>query len=515
MQVVQADVAIIGGGTGGCAAAMALQSWGLSVVMTDPTDWIGGQLTSQIVPADEHPWIETCGCTKSYRDYRNRVRQWYRDHRLLTTAARRNQRLNPGRGWVSHLCHEPAVGWQVLNNMLDESLTSGRLTLLLETEPVAAEVIGDQVIAVQVRSDDGTETRIEAKFFLDATELGDLLPMTGTEYVVGAESKAETGEPNALDGPAEPDNVQGITWCAALSYDPNADHTIDRPANYEFWRDLEPPNWCGKLLSFQMLDVRSGQAREFPLFGDTWWNMFSYRQIVDHSIYEEPNLHPDATCMNWPMNDYFEATTLDVPAETLQERFQAARELTLSYIYWLQTDRGYPGLYLRPDLTGTEDGLAKHPYIRESRRIRALHTICEQHVAAYTNEGCRVAPPVPDSVGIGAYRIDLHPAANGRPTIDTSSLPFQIPLRSLVPVRMRNLLPACKNLGVTHITNGCYRLHPVEWNIGEAAGQLAAWCLAHGLTPMQVADDAGHVRAFQDHLLNSGFELAWPEFGPL
>ncbi|MGG2474547.1 FAD-dependent oxidoreductase, partial [Rhizobium sp. BR5] len=34
-----------------------------------------------------------------------------------------------------------------------------------------------------------------------------------------------------------------------------------------------------------------------------------------------------------------------------------------------------------------------------------------------------------------------------------------------------------KNIGTTHITNGCYRLHPVEWNIGEVAGMLAAYCL--------------------------------------
>ena len=40
----------------------------------------------------------------------------------------------------------------------------------------------------------------------------------------------------------------------------------------------------------------------------------------------------------------------------------------------------------------------------------------------------------------------------------------------LLPVRMRNLFPACKNIGTTHITSGCYRLHPVEWGIGEAVG---------------------------------------------
>ena len=52
------------------------------------------------------------------------------------------------------------------------------------------------------------------------------------------------------------------------------------------------------------------------------------------------------------------------------------------------------------------------------------------------------------------------------------TIPFEIPLGALLPERVENLLPACKNIGTTHITNGCYRLHPVEWNIGEAAGAL-------------------------------------------
>ena len=88
-----------------------------------------------------------------------------------------------------------------------------------------------------------------------------------------------------------------------------------------------------------------------------------------------------------------------------------------------------------------------------------------------------VSEPFPDSVGVGSYRIDLHPSTGGDNYIDISSLPFQIPLGSLIPRRVENLLPACKNLGTTHITNGCYRLHPVEWGIGEAAGASRPFAL--------------------------------------
>jgi len=116
-----------------------------------------------------------------------------------------------------------------------------------------------------------------------------------------------------------------------------------------------------------------------------------------------------------------------------------------------------------------------------------------------------------DSVGIGYYRIDLHPSTGLRNYVDLSSFPFQIPLGALIPKRVENLLPAAKNIGTTHITNGCYRLHPTEWNIGEAAGALAAYCLAHHLTPRQVRNDKQHLSDFQSLLANKlGFTLEWP-----
>jgi hypothetical protein len=150
--------------------------------------------------------------------------------------------------------------------------------------------------------------------------------------------------------------------------------------------------------------------------------------------------------------------------------------------------------------------------VRESRRIRAEFTVLEQHVGVDARGRSRGAQYFHDSVGIGAYRIDLHPSAAARSYVDVSSWPFQIPLGALIPVRVRNLLPACKNLGTSHITNGCYRLHPVEWNVGEASGALAAYCLDKDLVPRQVRDRAERLEDFQRLLVDVlGFELAWPE----
>src|SRR3989440_5678718 len=91
----RSDVLIIGGGTGGCAAALAAARNGLRVILTEETDWVGGQLTAQAVPPDEHPWIEMFGCTVSYKAYRHGVREYYRRNYPLTAEARAMETLNP------------------------------------------------------------------------------------------------------------------------------------------------------------------------------------------------------------------------------------------------------------------------------------------------------------------------------------------------------------------------------------------------------------------------------------
>src|SRR5690554_4334128 len=104
---IHADIAIIGGSTGGVAAALAAAKAGKRVVMTEEADWIGGQLTSQAVPPDEHPWIEQFGSTASYREFRNRVRAYYQQNFPVTAEARASFAFNPGQSIVSAITHEP------------------------------------------------------------------------------------------------------------------------------------------------------------------------------------------------------------------------------------------------------------------------------------------------------------------------------------------------------------------------------------------------------------------------
>ena len=213
---MKADVLIVGGGTGGCAAALAAARCGLEVVLVEETSWIGGQFTAQGVPPDEHGWIERFGCTASYRRLRDDIRDYYRRYYPLTAAARATDWLNPGNGWVSPLCHEPKVAQTVLRGMLAPFVSAGRLRILDRSRCVALDVNGDWIRGATVEGESRSGT-IEAHWFIDATELGDLLPMSRAEFVTGAESRGETGEPSApLE--AQPGNVQAFSWCFAMEH---------------------------------------------------------------------------------------------------------------------------------------------------------------------------------------------------------------------------------------------------------------------------------------------------------
>ena len=225
-----ADVVIAGGGVGGCAAALSALRKNLRVVMTEETDWIGGQITQQGVPPDEHRWIESFGSTRSYREFRNAIRDYYRKNYPLTEAARARWNLNPGDGGVSKICHEPRVALAVLQNLFAPYLSSRQLILLLEHKVTGADVDGDKVRALKVRSlHTGNERTLPAPYFIDATELGDLLPLTKTEFVTGAESKKDTGELHAPEK-AAPQNQQAFTVCFALDYVAGENHTIEKLA---------------------------------------------------------------------------------------------------------------------------------------------------------------------------------------------------------------------------------------------------------------------------------------------
>lgn len=509
--VIECDVAVIGGGLGGVAAALAACRTGVSVCLTEETPWLGGQMTSQGVSAlDEHDHIETFGATASYYELREAIRAQYRQRYQLTDAARTAAFFNPGDGWVSRLCFEPSVAMLALVNMLLPQIRGGRLRILYRARPVAAARNGGTIVSVTVAGPEAEVNEIRATWFLDATELGDLLPLVHTDWVTGAESREQTGEPDARqDGPA-PQLTQTWTMPFVVDRCPGEDHTIAAPPGYEQMRDEQPftltMTYGARDLTYKVFDA-------VPDLPGAFW---TYRRILSADCFAKGEVAGDLAMINWAGNDFKGGDLIAAPPAERQELIRRARDLSLGLLHWLQTEVprddgsgfGYPELRLRTDVLGTVDGLSMMPYIRESRRILARTTIRQQDVAASHRQGARAAD-FRDSVGIGWYPIDIH-GMPGDVAATGPTRPFQIPMGALIPRQgPTNLLAACKNIGTTHMTNGCYRLHPVEWNIGEAAGTLAAFCLGEGCSATEVHEEEKRLRRFQAVLIASGVPLYW------
>jgi len=501
MTNVQCDVLVIGASLGGVAAALRAGAIGAAVCLVEPSGWLGGQMTGQgVCTPDENQYVETVGSTASYRDFRQRVREHYRTTYRLSAGGAAMPRFDAGRCWVNGgFSVEPLVGMQTLRGMLAEF---PNISVILNTAAVGVEMDGDAVAAVNAQAPDGTATRFVAPFVLDATDTGDLLPLAGAEWVIGAEGRTEAGEPDAPAN-AHPEWVQPFTFPFALERRPvGEDHTISPPPGY------------AQLRATQHYGIQDGPIRQ--VFGGAfpWW---TYRRVIAAENFADAAFPHDIATINTGANDYEGGIFPSGSPETDAQTLAAGRLASLGYLYWLQTEcprdenparLGYPEFKPRPDFFGTSDGLAPLPYARESRRILAKKTVRETDIAAKYNPGPRAAL-FANTCGVGDYGIDIHAGSTGDPGLWEPTRPFQIPLGALLPVRITNLIAACKNIGVTHITNGAYRVHPSEWAIGEAAGALAGFCSGQGVTTAAVLADAGLLRSYQKLLLGAGVPLFW------
>lgn len=515
-----ADLLIVGASLGGVAAALSAARMGCRVILTEETEWIGGQATTQGVPLDEHPWIEDFGRTSSYAQFRSAVRSYYRENYSLSAEARADPHFNPGACWVSACGFEPRVGLAVLHQMLAPFLSSGQVRLYTRTIAESVERRGDQVGEVVLKSLDTDERlSIHAPYVLDATELGDLLPLAGVEFVTGSESAAETGEPSASPT-ALPQVMQGFTHLIAVDYQPGEDHTVARPPRYEEMRPHFKSLLGEVATQGDELAIRGRRLFAPPDESHYESSIWNFRRVLCASNFAPGAFKSDVTMM-MNGNECDNLPIIGVDDATKRANLEYARQLSLSLLYFLQTEvqpgsngkPGFPGLRARGDQFGTVDGLAQYPYIRESRRIRAEFTVLEQHFRVDS----RPAGPLtyPDSVGLSGYRMDIHqPSGKGQSmtlSLNGHHWVQQVPLGALLPVRVENLLPACKNLGTTHITNGAFRVHPAEWNIGESAGALAAFCVQRKVTPRQTRGKPSLLADFQRQLGGLGVELEWPK----
>ena len=508
------DIAVIGASLGGVLAAWRAAQAGRHVLLVAQHAWLGGQMTAQAVPPDEHALVELGGASRSYLAFRNDIRAHHRQQPGFLDRSTFTEGTNPGDGWVSRLCFEPVLAARWLERLLAPQRSAGRLRVLRLAAPVAARRDGARIHSVMLRGHDGRIHTVQAKIFIDATDTGELLRLTHLPYRVGKEAASEFNEPDA-PATADPLDQQPCTHVLALRRCRQPGPVAAAPPAYAAWRAHRLPHFNHLLFSQHLPGRERGVSATLPFDADgaklDWWR---YRRVVSGTQWLDGR--DDVTLVNWAQNDYALHPLLDGPLPQPQVE-AAARELSRCLLHWLQTEaprsgvdahgsHGFREWQPATDMLGTPDGLAQQTYVRESRRIVAHTTLTQRDLL--------LPPGSPDqrvdAVGIGAYNLDIHPTCISGHGVNASVHPFVLPLGAFIPLHADNLLPACKNLGVTHLASACTRVHPVEWLVGEVAGLMAALLVDQGLSARALPDSPTQRRALQRSLHTAGIPTAWP-----
>jgi FAD dependent oxidoreductase len=530
---ITAKVVIVGASLGGVLATASACARFLRnndrrsdhppVVLIAEHDWLGGQMTAQGVPPDEHKFIEHGGAPASYMAFRQAMRAHYLQNPEFVDNTEMTEGCNPGDGWVSRLCFEPAVAAAYFEALLAPFVDAGVLQICRGASLISAcrgeALQAGQIVSICVGIN-YQSINYAAPLFIDATDTGELILQAGLSYRLGKEAAAEFRESDAPEFSALKDQ-QPVTLVMALKRCHAPQSAITKPTGYEFWAAYVLPHYHYRLFSNNLPGHGRGQAMQLPFFGSgQTLDLWRYRRIVSARNWRltDRQQRDEISLINWAQNDYGLQPLLDGGASQA-EVLAAARELSLCLLYWLQTAAvredggvGYDNLALAPEVLGTKDGFAQQIYVRESRRIIGYKCLTQTDILAdgLANGSNDLVPAFcADSIAVGWYNMDIHPTVESGHGVNAKVRPFEIPLGCLVPRDCDNLIAACKNISVTHLVNAATRVHPIEWAIGEAAGVLAAYCIESAAAPGDVAQSPPAIAAVQAALLSIGGQIHW------
>lgn len=461
VKVETTDVLVIGGGASGVCAGLQAARMGVNTVILEETPWLGGMLTSAGVSCVDGNYNLRSGIFGEFTD---------------SLAARYGGYTSLQTGWVSNINFDPHVGQEIFTSMTEAE--SAYLTVERNAEWKSVRTVNDRKEVIFV-DEDGRKRLISAKVLIDATELGDVAKACGVAYRIGMDSSSETGESIAPENAN--DVIQDMTFVAFLKdYGPDADMTIDKPEGYD-----------PSLFADSCLNPLSDGVAET---GQTVWSpemMITYGRT------------PGGRYMiNWPIygNDWY-ANVIDASPEERRAAYDDARNFTLCFVYFIQTQLGMKNLGLADDVFPTDDRLPFFPYHRESRRIRgeAFFTM-DAAAAPYGYE----KPYYRTGIAVGDYAVDhhhfRHPQWRSLPDLHFYPIPsFNVPMGVLLPEDSDGLIVAEKSVSVSNLINGATRLQPVVMQFGQAAGVIAALAADREVSVKEVS-----VRDVQSVLLDAG-----------
>ncbi len=584
-QTVQCEIMVVGAGTSGVAASYEALKAGRTVCMTEITDWVGGQVSAQGTSALDEKKTQRSKeiFSRGYREFRQRI--------LAQNAGR-----NPGSCWVSVVCFMPKDGHEILMAMLKEAERDGNGKLHFFPNTISKSVAIDNTKIQSLRSiqhrpapgapplntyplsqtiADSYSEQDSALFqktiiqfvppasgkwmVIEATETGEVVALTDVPYRLGLDARSYRN-PSSSSDTDNPYCLQGLTYPFAM----------------EATKDTQPTNppefYTRYAQSYSMNSQDYANAPEL---------VFSYRRIKSAPGAGFRSIAPgDISMQNWNWgNDYAPGTNADnyilsrnqlrksgqlEPGNWLgglrTSALRGGEEQAIGFFHWLQsgtTDakklprKPIPNVRYLTGIEspmGTQHGLSKYPYLRESRRIigRPAYgyedgfmmdevTVSRRDFSAEYYQNLdpktfrdlaisiaglhtidvitdRIIPKdvktlgrshfYPDSVGIGHYPLDFHPCMVESPPEKPGNqerpgerqgayetFPFQIPLRSMIPQKIDNLLVTGKSLAMSHIAASAYRVQAIEWSTGAAAGTASSFVLELGILPFQLVDN--------------------------
>ena len=496
------DVAVIGAGTGGSMAAIQAARMGMTVAVVEESDWVGGQMTGAAVSTMDDVRRTRTGL---YREFLTRAGDYY---------ATRFTPIDICYWGTDTFAFEPWVAQKTLLDMMKET---GRIDLFLKAKVLKVTMEKNKVASAGIESD-GRKLTLRAGVFIDATETGDFIPLTGARYRSG----------NSLSTKIDKTGViQDITYCAVVKKYPNG-------APEELIIKNAPPHYEEYLPHFREVIAVSG---------DWWPGQYPYNVPVHNAYRALPDVtNPDRskirgdtpqswelisrTGINWA-NDFpgRKGGEAGMNVRYLEDKKfrrdadRKAMEKTLAFIYYLQTElglkdwavddrQGYGGWFcndwknwreMPQEFAPILANFPPFPYVRESRRIAGVRTMTVKDVAR-NHELRRTLTSKSDSIALGEYPTDIHGLRDvvhldqdlgERPEdipaeSDWKGGLFQIPMGALIPEKVDGLLAAEKNISVSRIVNGSTRLQPVTMLTGQAAGALAALAVKQKKNPRDV-----------------------------
>jgi hypothetical protein len=509
------DTIVAGGGTGGWAAAVQAARLGSRVLLLEETDWLGGQMGAAAVATMDEDGL--------YGKFPVRERGIYREFNESMVAYYQTLDKDPFVAYYSYPDqeeggYEPKAVRAVLYGLINEARERGAtLDVSVRSHVVAVAKQGDAITGATVEflDESGTSRKeISSRILIDATEYGDVIPLTGGRWRSG-NARSDKPDPAAL--------VQDDTWLAVVREYPGG--VPERlkikspPPGYEEWAAKKYKNY--NVNGF----VLWGGAGKNVKGTRAWRVYFAWRGMADADspLTGERSNQRHTQCGYNGGNDYpVTSATLEDPAQRLiDEREGIYRTLGTLYYFqqlgvnWsLATDEGYDTLYsrdkvkrlnLRPDLAELAVHMPQMPYVRESRRIVGVKTLVADDLERFEK-----AKLFPTSVAMGDYFMDLdHGQTSHAIESDLDDKdnpkgggPFQVPFEVFIPEKIDGFVPAEKNISQSRIASGATRLQPITILTGQAAGTIAALAVKQGKQPRELDP-----RAVQRTLLDSGCTL--------